>query len=91
MSYLTQGEIATNASMLSRVAQCAAGEGISFDPDIWTWENRRRWAASPDWDDAWEYARNVHPEPEYDPGADPAVITDQAILSTIQPMIPILA
>jgi hypothetical protein len=88
MSYLTQGAIAASQSMLTRVAACAAGEGIEANPDTWTWEQRRYWAAAPGWDDAWEYALNVHTEEGYDPGADPAVITDGMILSAVQPMLP---
>jgi hypothetical protein len=98
MSYLTQDEIASNASMQHRVAQAAAQEGTpndpmfpgrTIDPDRWTMENRRVWAAAPGWSDAWEYARLTHEDtPGYDPGADEAVITDQQILSQIQSMLP---
>ena len=45
------------------------------------------WAASPGWDAAWESALASHPdEPEYDPGADEAAITDAMILSQVQSM-----
>ena len=87
MSYLDQSEIASNGSMFSRVAQCAASEDIP-DPDNWTQINRRQWAASPGWDAAWASAKASHPpvngEPIYDPGADEAVITDAQILSEVQ-------
>ena len=56
MSYLTQNEIAENRSMLNRVAQAAAQENASPDPDRWTHENRRTWASAPGWDAAWESA-----------------------------------
>jgi hypothetical protein len=82
MTYLVQAEIAANRSMLDRVAQACAEEGHE-DPDAWTYDNRREWAAAPDWDDAWAYAQATHPEPDpdpanpvapYDPGADDTVI-----------------
>ena len=91
MSYLTQNEIANNRAMLDRVAQCAASEGLSGDPDRWTYEQRRLWSAAPGWDEAWEYSKNTHPpvegEPAYDPGPDEAVVTDSMILAQVQSMI----
>jgi hypothetical protein len=86
MSYLTQDEIANNRAMLSRVAQAVAEEAVGTDPDRWTYERRRTWAAAPGWDDAWESAKVSHPEPEYDPGTDEAVITDGQILAQVQAM-----
>ena len=73
--------------MLDRVAQAAASEDVSSDPDRWTYENRRDWAAAPGWDAAWESYRAAHPdEPDLDPGLDEAVITDGMILSQVQAM-----
>ena len=96
MSYLTQDAIASSSSMQHRVAQCYAGERDGSpdqmdDPDRWTFEHRREWAAAPGWDDAWEYAVNTHPAeagtPAFDPGVQEAVITDQMILSQVQSML----
>lgn len=101
MSYLTQDAIASDPDMQHRVAQCAAQEGVgtdpvpadpmtgrALDPDRWTLEHRRQWASAPDWDDAWEYALNVHgADADYSPGADGAVITDQQILGQVQSML----
>jgi hypothetical protein len=88
MSYLTQNEIASNNTMQARIAQAAASEGATNDPDRWTYEHRRVWAAAPGWDEAWEYSKLTHPpvegEPDYDPGKDEAVITDGMILSQVQ-------
>lgn len=87
MSYLDQAAIADNASMMKRVAQCAAQEGVP-NPDDWTNVNRRVWAASPGWDAAWASAMASHEgNPSYDAGADEAVITDPMILSTVQGMV----
>jgi hypothetical protein len=89
MTYFIQNDIASSPSMISRVAQCAAQEGEP-EPDVWTGNNRRKWAAAPGWDDAWVYAKETHPpvegEQPYDPGADEAVITDAMILSQVQEM-----
>ena len=88
MSYLTQDEIANNRMMLNRVAQAAAQETVSSDPDRWAYENRRTWAAAPGWSDSWESSKVTHPEEDYDPGSDEAVITDGQILSQVQAMAP---
>lgn len=94
MSYLTQNTIANSRYMLDRVAQAAAQEdagGPGVDPDRWTYDHRRDWAAAPGWDTAWEYAVNTHPpvdgEEPYDPGSDEAVITDGMILAQVQSMV----
>lgn len=95
MSYLDQADIANNGAMFSRVAQCAAEQNIT-DPDGWTHQHRREWAAAPGWADAWASAQASHPPPDppdppdapaYDPGADEAVITDSMILSQVQTML----
>jgi hypothetical protein len=92
MSYLTQNEIANNRTMLNRVAQAAAQENLGSDPDRWTYENRRDWAAAPGWDAAWESYKASHPpvegEEPLDPGLDEGVITDGMILSQVQSMKP---
>lgn len=104
MSYTTQNKIASSAAMQGRVAACAAEQQTLHpdltigDPDLWTWNERRYWAAAPGWSLAWEYAENTHeppgpqdpPQPPYDPGADPAVITDDMILAEVQRMLDIV-
>jgi len=87
MSYLIQNEIAENRAMSNRVAQAAAQEQISSDPDRWAYENRRTWAAAPGWSDAWESAKVT--DPDSDPGLNEAVITDPMILSQVQAMAPV--
>jgi len=83
MSYLTQSTIASNQAMQQRIAQAATEEGMA-DGDNWTFLNRRKWAAAPGWDDAWESA--LATDPDADPGMNEAVITDGMILSQIQAM-----
>lgn len=92
MGYLTQSTIADDEWMKRRVSSCAAQQGVTdtgLDPDVWTHEWRRVWAASPGWDDAWDSAlANEGKPPGYQPGIDPAVITDDQILSQVQSMMP---
>lgn len=91
MTYLVQSHIAANTAMNQRLAQCAAQEGMRDNPDAWAQINSRTWAASPGWDAAWESALVAHPEEDYDPGADEAVITDSMILSQVQLMLAAVA
>lgn len=84
MSYLTQDDIANNGAMQARVAQAAAQEVKSDEPDRWTYERRRTWASAPGWDAAWE--SYLVANPDGDPGADEGVITDGMILSQVQSM-----
>ena len=99
--YLTQSDIASDMYMVQRVAQCATGEGCvqaGIDADLWAHDWRRVWASAPGWDIAWESALASHPPvdtppgemapPKYQPGADPAVITDGEILAQVQSMMP---
>ena len=84
MTYLTQNTISTDPAMTGRVAQAAATEGAPDDPDSWTWQWRRTWAAAPGWDAAWESALAGGIT---DPGADSSVITDAMILAQVQAML----
>lgn len=86
MSYLTQNEIAINEAMNARVAQAVASEGFPDDPDSWTLNYRRKWAAAPGWDAAWESAQVS--APGSDPGINEVVITDSMILAQVQSMPP---
>ena len=93
MSYLTEGDIAADTAMQTRVAQAAAGEGLPedpntgrpYDPDRWTMEHRRTWAAAPGWSEAWESAETS--DPDGDHGANEGVVTDGMILAQIQSML----
>jgi hypothetical protein len=98
-SYLAISEIATDEFMTERMRAAATqqahlGSAVDIGGDSspwglsvidWVANNRYLWAASPSWGAAWESALAGHPdEPEYQPGKDPAVITDGMILSTVQ-------
>jgi beta-galactosidase/beta-glucuronidase len=93
-SYLSIAEVASDSNMQRRVASCAAQQQLQGAPipvpETWTVQNRYQWAASPSWGEKWDYARATHPDdPDYQPGADAAVITDGDILATVQSLAPI--
>ena len=86
--YLTQAIMADDPYMRLRVSSCAAQEGcadVGIDPDAWTFEWRKVWAAAPGWSDAWESAQAGG---IVDPGRDPLVVTDGMILGQVQVMMP---
>jgi hypothetical protein len=90
-SYFAISEIAGSASMMERMRAAATqqaqlgGAPLIRDPIGWVDANRYIWASSPTWGEKWDSALAGHPaDPDYDPGADAAVITDADILSTVQ-------
>jgi hypothetical protein len=89
-SYLSIADIATDVNMIERLRAAATQQSYLDavniqDPLTWVDLNRYVWAASPGWGAAWDSALAGHPDdPAYEPGKDPAVITDGMILSTVQ-------
>jgi hypothetical protein len=91
-AYLAISEIATDQWMKERMLaastqQSYLGSAPLIQPVVYQWvdNNRYVWASSPGWGAAWDSALAAHPdEPDYEPGKDPAVITDGMILSTVQ-------
>jgi hypothetical protein len=98
-AYLAISEIANDEHMTERlnaaVTQQQHLEAIDlgkyatspYNLTAWVHDYRYLWAASPGWGGAWESALAAHPpdaEPDYEPGKDPAVITDGMILATVQ-------
>jgi hypothetical protein len=97
-AYLAISEIANDPAMTERLNAAATQQQHlgSFDPgysntsapfsaQAWVKDYRYVWASSPGWGAAWESALAGHPdEPDYEPGKDPAVITDGMILATVQ-------
>jgi hypothetical protein len=91
-SYLAISEIASDKNMHERMMAAATqqsylGSAPLIQPGVFQWvdNNRYVWASSPGWGAAWDSALAGHPDdPAYEPGADPAVITDGMILSTVQ-------
>ena len=80
-SYLTISVVAVDQNMLNRVTACAAQQGVHNSPHSWAAQNQYAWASSPTWAEKWDYAVANGVE---EPGADPAVITDIDILTTVQ-------
>ena len=90
-SYLSIAAIASDFAMTERMKAAATqqvhlGEApLIMDPQAWVISNRYVWASSPTWGEKWDYALAAHPdEPDYEPGKDVAVITDDDILATVQ-------
>jgi hypothetical protein len=99
-SYLAISMIANDEYMIERMRSAATQQAelgnapeISNDPInqgayaaiAWVENNRYLWASSPSWGEKWDYALAAHPEdPDYEPGRDSAVITDDDILATVQ-------
>lgn len=84
MSYSTIARIATNETIRPRLIACAAEQGKDKPYDKWVDDHRWDLAILPDWVAAWEYAENAGPGADI--GSNPQVITDQMMLSAIQPM-----
>jgi hypothetical protein len=90
-AYLAISEVATDEFMRQRLRAAATQQSqlgnapLITDPLTWVDQNRYVWASSPDWGAAWDSALAAHPDdPAYEPGKDPAVITDGQILATVQ-------
>jgi hypothetical protein len=89
-AYLAISEIATDENMTERMRaavsqQSHLGNVAVGEPTAWVYQQRYVWASSPDWGASWDSALAAHPDdPAYEPGRDPAVITDAMILATVQ-------
>jgi hypothetical protein len=99
-SYLSISEIANDQPMTERLNAAVTQQQHLGNIDVnvpqatapysaiyWVEQNRYVWASSPGWGAAWDSALAAHPpdtEPDYEPGQDPAVITDGMILATVQ-------
>ena len=81
--YLTISIVAADQHMRSRVAACAAQQGVS-GAENWAYVHALTWAASPGWAAAWDSAVAGGVA---EPGKDPAVIQDLMILSQVQGML----
>jgi hypothetical protein len=91
-AYLAISEIANDPPMTERMYAATTQQSHlgsvntgTYTAITWVDVNRYVWASSPGWGAAWESALAGHPdEPDYEPGKDPAVITDGMILATVQ-------
>ena len=80
MTYAAMAEMARDEDLLARVTACAAEQGAD-SPEYWTHEHRWQIAAQPGWASSWDYA---HAAGVARPGWDAGVITDGAILASVQ-------
>ena len=83
-TYLAISAIANDAHMQERVRACYAQQTEGSDPVNWAWTNRYDWASAPGWGEAWDSALASGVE---EPGKDPAVISDDQVLSQVQSML----
>src|SRR3954463_9736703 len=96
-AYLAISEIANDNFLTERMNAAVAQQNhlgsidlgrygsSQYNTTAWVHDFRYVWASSPGWGAAWDSALAGHPsEPDYEPGRDPAVITDGMILATVQ-------
>jgi cellulose synthase/poly-beta-1,6-N-acetylglucosamine synthase-like glycosyltransferase len=84
MTYNTIATMREDAALSRRLIACAAEEGKgNLSPDSWVLQNIWLIVTAPGWEEAWEYAAAQGVE---NIGASESVITDEMILSVIQPM-----
>ena len=82
MTYKSIAQMAQDQSLTLRVTACAAQEN---KPNFQAWVRNNMWTivSASDWDAAWTYAVDTN---IVDPGNNEGVITDQMILSQVQPL-----
>jgi len=99
-TYLSIADIANDEFVRERMNACATQQAhlgnapvIANDPQkpmtgaaiTWVSANSYLWASSPGWGAAWDSGLAGHPNDDtYEPGKDPACITDAMILSIVQ-------
>jgi hypothetical protein len=96
-AYLAISEVANDKNMIERLNAAVTQQQKLGAVDLgtyatspynltaWVHDYRYLWASSPGWGAAWDSALAGHPDDAaYEPGADPAVITDGMILATVQ-------
>lgn len=85
MAYFDVAELSGDSQFINRVAACYSIETQEADervhPSSWAMDHNWEMASQPGFGDAYTYARANDNE---NPGADPAVITDNQILSAVQ-------
>lgn len=82
MSYSLVALMFSHGGLRLRITACVAVEGFTTDADAWTMKHLWLIVAQPGWSEAWASA--LVSDPDADPGADEAVITDGMILSAVQ-------
>lgn len=80
MSYWDIAQMNLDPDLRARITACAAQERIE-SPEVWAIERMLRIVSAPEWDAAWESAIAADLP---GPGRDPAVISDDMILASVQ-------
>lgn len=83
MTYKSIAAMAQDQALTSRIMACAAQQK---KPDFPNWVRNKIWiivSSGSDWAAAWDYAIGTNVS---NPGNNEGVITDQMILSIVQPM-----
>lgn len=80
MSYIDTADMVEDWPLRRRIIACAASLGVD-DPDLWVEQGIWGICARPEVVAAWASAKAGNVQ---NPGADPAVITDAAILAAVQ-------
>lgn len=83
MSYKTQAMLAQDYNLQRRITACAATQNVA-NPVEWTASKMWKLSAEPGW--AIKYA-NALAAGNVNPGDDEDVISDQMILSSVQPLV----
>lgn len=90
MSYQDIANMKDSNLLRRRLHAAAAQENKPEPVEQWVADNIWEIVSAPGWAAKWAYAEAIHEpqpgDPPYDPGGDEAVITDQDILSVIQPI-----
>ena len=84
MSYHGQALLAQDLEFRHRVTACVGTQFTNMPPQSWTDQHIWQVAAAPGFGDAYTYALETNVE---NPGADPAVISDEQILAAVQAVI----
>ena len=80
MSYRTQALMARDDLLLDRITACASTQDVDA-PERWVRNRSWEFSATPGWDASYAYAIAANVPT---PGNDEGVITDSAILASVQ-------
>ena len=87
MTYNSIGKLASSAGLNRRINACAAQEGAE-NSQMWVMNNLYKLCSAPGWAAAWESAEASATDNENpDIGMRDDVITDEMILSAVQPLV----
>lgn len=83
MSFIVQAELSADTHLMTRVAACAATEGVA-DPLSWVWDNAWRLSARPNWVAKYKASKESGVDI---PGWDEDAITDDDIRAAVSDLL----